>query len=384
MNISIVNKRINKLGGIERYLVELINNISILDKNVNIELYVNEIDQNDIVNVDKERLKVNHVKIRNKVKLLTSTSFCINSTKILKQKNKNSIIHAHGTSTINADIVTAHSCHKAWYKYSIKNVRGLNGKIKKIINPLHYLIMMIEKLQYSSKNLKKVVAISEVVKKELIENYGIDEEIISVIYNGTNIDEFNPKNISLYKKEIRYRHNIREDEIVLLFVAAEFNRKGLKFILEAMKNLSNVPKLMVVGGDNKNEFELLSKQYNIEQNVIFVGKTSEVEKYYAASDIFVFPTTYEAFGQVITEAMATGIPVITSKCAGASELVEDKKDAILLEDPTDIRELTEKIEKLLKNESLRNEIGKNGRKKIELYTWEKTSKEMLKLYNDIG
>ena len=293
------------------------------------------------------------------------------------------LVHAHGTSTLNANIVTAHSCHKAWFVYSVKEVKDIKSKIKKIFNPLHYLTILTEKIQYSSKHLKKVIAISDVIKQELIYNYGLDANMIEVVYNGTNIDEFNPKNIQLYKDEIRKKHLIKENEIVLLFVAAEFKRKGLKVILEAMTKLDKNIKLLVVGGDKKEEFELIISKYNLNNRIIFTGKTKDVYKYYAASDIFVFPTKYEAFGQVITEAMATGIPVITSKCAGAAELVEDKKEAILLKNPEDSLELAEKIEYLIKNEKIRNEIGINGRKKIEKYTWKETSEEMLSIYRKI-
>lgn len=384
MKIVIANKRINKLGGIERYLVELINNLSILDKDIKIDIYANEIDESNFNGIKSERIRFNYIEIKNKMSTFLSFIFCLKSTSRIKMdKDNRVIIHAHGTSTLNADIVTAHSCHKSWFMYSIKEVKDLKSKVKKILNPLHYLIMFIEKLQYSSKNLKKVIAISDVIKQELIDNYGLDENIIEVVYNGTNIEEFNPKNIQLYKNEVRKKHLIREDEVVLLFVAAEFKRKGLKVVLDAMSRLDENIKLLVVGGDKKDDFEAIISEYGMNKRVIFTGKTKDVYKYYAASDIFVFPTKYEAFGQVITEAMATGIPVITSRCSGAAELVEDRKEAILLNNPEDTLELIDKIQYLVKNKQVREEIGFNGRKKIEKYTWEKTSKEMINIYRNI-
>lgn len=380
MNLSMINKNFNKLGGIERYLVELVDNLSKIDKGIDIELYVNKYDEALLKDIDGY-IKVNKIKSLEKPSFFSSLSFCINSS---KANIKNSISHAHGTAIFKADIVTAHSCHKAWYIYSVKNVIGFKEKMKKILNPSHYATMMIEKIQYSNKKLKKVIAISNVVKQELINFYGVDEKIIEVIYNGTNVDEFNPINIKKYRNEIRQKHNINNDDIVISFVGAEFRRKGLKYILQAMEkiNMKNL-KLMVIGGDKSDEFIDLANNLGLIENIIFVGKSKEVEKYYAASDMFVFPTVYEAFGQVITEAMATGIPVITSKYAGAAEIARDNYDILLLNNPTDISEIENKMRILIDNKQLRSYIGKNARKTIESYTWKETAKSMLKIYRNI-
>lgn len=383
MKIVIANKRINKLGGIERYLVELINNLNILDKDIKFDIYASDIDELNFKGINKKLINFNYIDIKNRIDTFRPFIFCLKSTRRIRKNQDKYIVHAHGTSTLNADIVTAHSCHKSWFMYSVKEVKDIKSKLKKILNPLHYLVMLIEKLQYSSKSLKKVIAISEVIKRELIENYKLDESIIEVVYNGTNIDEFNPKNIELYKDDIRKKHLIKEGDLVLLFVAAEFKRKGLRVILDAMIKLDENIKLLVVGGDKKGDFEALIKKYGLDKRVIFVGRTKEVYKYYAASDIFVFPTKYEAFGQVITEAAATGIPVITSKLSGAAELFKHNVDAVLLDNPNDSNELKKKLDYLIQDKKLREEIGISGRKTIESYTWERTSKEMLKIYKDL-
>ena len=119
--------------------------------------------------------------------------------------------------------------------------------------------------------------------------------------------------------------------------------------------------------DNPEQYEALANKLNISDKVIFIGFVPETKDYYAASDIFVFPTLYEPFGLVITEAMASDAPVITSKLADAAELMNDGHGGLLLDNPTDPSNIVEKINLLTEDEKLRKQIGKNARKTIKVY-----------------
>ncbi|HKZ45180.1 MAG TPA: glycosyltransferase family 4 protein, partial [archaeon] len=95
-----------------------------------------------------------------------------------------------------------------------------------------------------------------------------------------------------------------------------------------------------------------------------------------------FPTQYEPFGLVILEAMASGLPVVTTKLAGAAELIEDGKDGLLLDNPKSSDEIARKLNYLIENDAMRRKVGKNARKKAEKYTWKKTADEMLKVFEE--
>ena len=116
---------------------------------------------------------------------------------------------------------------------------------------------------------------------------------------------------------------------------------------------------------------------------MYCGFTNEIEKYFSSADIFVFPTLYEPFGLVILEAMASGLPVVTSKLAGAAELIENGKDGLLLDDPKNPKEIAEKVNYLIENERIRRAMGRNARKKAEKHPWERTAKEMLEVFEKI-
>jgi glycosyltransferase involved in cell wall biosynthesis len=101
--------------------------------------------------------------------------------------------------------------------------------------------------------------------------------------------------------------------------------------------------------------------------------------FYAASDIFVLPTKMEPFGLVITEAMASGLPVITSRLAGAAELIKDGETGLLLNDPENPGELQDKIFKLTRDSDYRNNMGNNAAAAMQQYSWEKVKIEYEKV-----
>ena len=122
---------------------------------------------------------------------------------------------------------------------------------------------------------------------------------------------------------------------------------------------------------------------DIDKNIIFVDYASETEKYYAASDIFALPTFFDPFANVTLEAMASGIPVITTRKNGASEIIEDGKDGFVINSPLEIDAIAEKIRALL-NSKMRNEMGNMAREKSKGFTWERMAEETLKVYDEIS
>ncbi|MFQ5646230.1 MAG: glycosyltransferase family 4 protein, partial [bacterium] len=215
----------------------------------------------------------------------------------------------------------------------------------------------------------------------LVRDYKIPEEDIAVIYHGVNLEEFHPS--KKLRKDIRKNLKIADQDTLLLFAGKEFRRKGLQYVFEALKILDNDRvKLLIVGQGETAAFKKIAENMGIDNNIIFAGHSDSISKYYAASDIFVFPSTFDAFGMVVLEAMATGLPVIVSKAAGASELIEDGQDGILLECYRDSQAIADKI-KLLENIDLRRDMGARARKKAERYSWEVTAGKTMEIFKEV-
>jgi UDP-glucose:(heptosyl)LPS alpha-1,3-glucosyltransferase len=377
MKVALVYPYFNNRGGIERYLWEI---ARILSYEHEITIVTSLWDKDC-----EKKYTFFKVPILSTPYFLSSFTFSMFSYLKLKKYNFD-IVHTQGASCFKQDVITAHSCHKAWFIQSLEETRKWTKNWwLKLFNPLHYLTIFIESIQYHRGNCKKVIAISNIVKSELIRFYKIPEENIEVIYNGVNCEEFHPDNRELYFHEIRNRHNIKDKEIILLFIANEFKRKGLEYLLKAVSLLGDeYLKLLVIGKDKAGKYINLSKDLGIADKVIFVGQSQEIKKYYAASDIFVFPTSYEPFGLTVAEAMASGIPVIVSKTAGVAELIQDNRDGLLLNNYKDPEEIARLILQLLSDPEKRLKTGIMARKKIEKFTWERIGDKISKLYLGIS
>ncbi|OGT94889.1 MAG: hypothetical protein A2298_05535 [Gammaproteobacteria bacterium RIFOXYB2_FULL_38_6] len=293
-------------------------------------------------------------------------------------------MHVQGDFVGDCDVYTAHSCHKAWLEIVNKeNLGGALERLKKsVYNPLHHFILKAEK--NCIMNTRRVIAISNGIKEEITRLYGVEDKKVKVIPNGVNIEQFNMAQRKLYRKEIRTQLGLGDDEILLIFPAHEFIRKGILKILDAMNSLKNKRlHLLVVGRDDQTRVRDVIEHYQLESNIHFIGETSTIEKYYAASDIMVLPTLYEPFGLVITEAMASALPVITNKSAGAAELIENGTDGVLLEDIKDTRELASQIESLANNSAKREQMGVQARITAERYNWDAIAQRTMNLYNEI-
>ncbi len=309
------------------------------------------------------------------VKVLSFVWFC-------RQKMKNNsfdlVIGPLG-DTLKADILVAHSCHRAWVE--LKKKDSLE-RLKYWLNPLHQVALYLEKKALQQGNYKKIISISQMTKNDLVKYYHIPPEDITVIYNGVNVEEFTPLNRNKFRQELRRELGFLETDILLLFVANEFKRKGLKTLLEAVAlPMHNAPvKLLVAGTDNPHSYINLARALGIKDQVCFLGPRQDMHRVYAASDVFVFPTKLEPFGLVITEAMASGLPVITSRLAGAAELIKDGETGVLLKNPENPGELQDKIFKLIRDVDYRNKLGANAAAFIQNYSWDRIADQTRTLY----
>ncbi len=224
-----------------------------------------------------------------------------------------------------------------------------------------------------AKKAEKIVAVSESTKNDLIKFLKIPEEKIAVIYEGVDYNKFYP-----LKKEKS------KGQFVVGYLGGLGKRKNVESLLQAAKILIKEKKIVFKiagkGHELKSLIELKNKLKL--KNVEFVGfvPDDKLNEFYNSLDVFVFPSFYEGFGLPIIEAMACGTPVITSNVSSMKELA---KNVGILIDPKNPSEIAEQIKKLYQNTSLRKELAKKGIKKAKEFTWEKTAKELLNVYEGI-
>jgi UDP-glucose:(heptosyl)LPS alpha-1,3-glucosyltransferase len=307
---------------------------------------------------------------------LRDFTFALSTYRILKHEHFH-IIQSHD-KTLYQDIYRAgDGCHIEWLRQRWKRI-GLLRRVSIILNPYHWLILAMERMIFTGHRFKKVIAISELVKKNIVENYHVDERDIEVIYNGVDLERFNTENRKLYREEVRKNFSIERDEFVVLFVGSGFERKGVEYLLKAVELIPELITVMIVGKGSEKRLRGFIKK----QRVIFCGPRKEIHKYYAASDIFVFPTIYEPFGNVHLEALASGLPVITTRLSGASEIIKDGLQGFVIDKPEDIEIIAEKILFLMSRDE-NQRMSSEARRLAENFSFKAYTDKMIKLYQEV-
>jgi len=241
------------------------------------------------------------------------------------------------------------------------------------LNPLHLAYLYLEKRSFL--NAKKIIANSKMVKNQIISNYKIDPDKIEVIYNGIEIKKFD----KLKAKESLKKEFDIDDEKIILFVGSGFERKGVKEFLEIISKIDLDFKAFIVGKDkNIKKYKKIAKDLGLEKKVIFTGPRKDVDTFYAASDIFLFPTHYEPFSNVVLEAMSFENVTFTTLKNGACEILP--KDFVM-KNPKDFS-IVSKIKELLTDEKTLEKNQKEMREISKNYTIEKNAQKTLEVINE--
>ena len=324
--------------------------------------------------------KVPVIKLSSFLKIL---SFTICSYFLIK-KDKFDIILSFDRILYQDIYRAGDGCHREW----LEKRKVIESPLKiflTIINPFHRTILYLEKRIYQGNGCRKIIANSFKGRDDIVRHYRTPDEKITVVYNGVDLNRFKPSNRDIHREEVRRNYRIGENDIVILFVGSGFERKGLKFLFEGVSLLEKGCrmqdtryKVLVVGKGDFTYYRNMARRLGIEENLIFAGITTEIEKFYAASDVFILPSIYDPFSNACLEAMASGIPVITTKNNGVSEIIENGKDGFIVESHSDVNEIASKISFLM-FQDLSESFGRDARKKAEKFTIENTVKKMIEI-----
>lgn len=337
-----------------------------------------------------EYVKPHNLEIMRSPKFLRILSFPSRSEKLLR-KGKFDIIIGFG-GTWYADIYRpGGGTEKGWLLQNLNSIdnsflRRLNMIIRRIL-PANLAGFYVDRRVFKSEKLKLVIANSNMVKKDIIHFHGFPEDKIKVVYNGVDLDKYNPVHKKSLREETRKYFRIDAKEIFILFIANNFRLKGLHCLIKALAILKTKTKgpfrLIVAGRGKTGKYIKLAEQSECAENLVFAGQVDSPEKLYAAADIFVHPTFYDPFANVCLEALSSGLPVITTKHNGAGELITDGEEGFVINEPSETGILADKIAYFF-TESNRAEAGKKARKLAELFSWERNYSEILQAVSGIN
>jgi UDP-glucose:(heptosyl)LPS alpha-1,3-glucosyltransferase len=224
--------------------------------------------------------------------------------------------------------------HRAWLTRRGKFELPLERVVHEL-NHKHHQILQLEDALLGKGGAGRVIVSSGMVKTEIVDLYAYPADKIDLIRNGVPLAKF--RLLPELREKSRTDLELQPDEICLLFAGSGWQRKGLRFAMEAM-GLCRNPKLrLLVAGRGKTEAYFKSKR------VRFLGEVVDLVPVYAAADIFILPTIYDPFSNACLEALACGLPVITARANGFSEIIEHGVHGSIVESGNDLKALRDAI-----------------------------------------
>lgn len=186
--------------------------------------------------------------------------------------------------------------------------------------------MALERRMFAPGNFRRVLANSDLIKRDIVAVHGVDPDRVVVVHNGVDIARFHPTRHEPAAAQLRSEWGIADSDFLLLFMGVGFARKGVTPLLQALPRIAEQcpgVRLAIVGSDRHEARwqQEAARLGAVGERVLFAGRRSDPEVCFAAADLHVLPTWYDSFAYTVLESLASGVPVVTTANAGASELI---------------------------------------------------------------
>lgn len=217
--------------------------------------------------------------------------------------------------------------HRVFMENTLMGLSGfqkISKKIKRALDPVNRLNPVLEKAAFNSPTLKFVIANSARMKREIAADYPEAEELVRVIHNGVNKKMFNPAKRDALRKQ--------SDIVRIGLATSNFQRKGLPQLIKALPLMPKNYHLYIAGGRNPDKYQKLADELKAGDRIHFLGKVTEMDNFYANLDVFCLPTFFDGFANVVSEAIAMGVPVACSVYSGSDEIIREGENGYVFKD----------------------------------------------------
>lgn len=388
MKVAITHTRYTAHGGVERYAWDLVKHL--LDAGHEVHFFAHFWDEARDPRVHLHRIPNPWKQIR----FMKVWSYDRWVTRHVRLADWD-VVHGFSKSS-KQDIYTDGSgCLADYQSYSIDEAGG--GKWQRRLRraSLHQRqVQAIEERRFTRGNFRRIVTMSDLAGEQIRSRYGLNHDEVVTVYNGIDTTRFHPDNRERWRADYQNRIVVPKDAFVVLCVANDFRRKGVPTLIEAARILKErgLPgrrqlRICVVGKERMRREKVLmntAKQKGVWDLIKFYGATEAVERWHGLADVLALPTRFDAFGNVVLEAMATGVPALVSARAGAAEVIHQGKTGFVLPDPDDAQEIAERIIELAGDEERRQAMGRAARAAAEGYSWDRHFQRMLALYEEVA
>jgi UDP-glucose:(heptosyl)LPS alpha-1,3-glucosyltransferase len=360
MRVALSAPDVNLAGGIERIIVETANWLSRFGHEVTV--YGARVDRS----VLDDRIEIREIKVPGGVDVPTGLGFRRRAARAIR-RDRPDVHGAFSSLSPRGGVFWAPSVHRVGYDLLLSR-RPPVRRLPVRAHPFHRVRLRFERQTYDS-GYERLMALSENVRQDAARCYGVAPDDVEVLPPGFDPVVFDPERRSSHRRDARATFGFGSDDRVVLFVANELERKGFDVLLEAVARLGDPDvKILGAGRAAPDAYGSEIERLGLADRLRWVGSSNDVPLLHAASDVFALPTRYEAWGMVIVEALASGLPVVTTSLAGAALAVRDGVTGKLANDPDDASELAEALRWALSSAPVGPEKVAAS---VSKYTWER-------------
>jgi UDP-glucose:(heptosyl)LPS alpha-1,3-glucosyltransferase len=271
------------------------------------------------------------------------------------------------------DLATVHHCHRGFQARTGRRAPRGAPPLRRANTAVHRLVAQSgERWVYRPTRVRRLAAVSAGVAEELREHFPAVD--VALTPNGVDVDRFRPDGVA--RAQLRAEHGVADDGLVALFVGGDWAHKGVGLAADAVERLrkGGVPlELWVVGEGDPRGYA--------RDGVRFFGVRGDVERFYAAADMFVLPSEYETFSLAAYEAAATGVPVVATSVSGITELVAAGGGVVV--DRT-AASVADGLGRLAGDAALRRALGDGARAWATRFGWDASAESTFELYRQLA
>jgi glycosyltransferase involved in cell wall biosynthesis len=284
------------------------------------------------------------------------------------------VLNTENTALVPADLAYSHYCHSAYRRRRALSHQSATRNL--YCFAFDALNTLTEQVIYRRLS-RAVVAVSNQHRNELVREARVPPDRVHVVHNGVDTRDFAPPTSEAQRSALRAALGLPAAAPLLLFAGdLRSPRKGLDTVLGAMLLLPDDVHLVVAGEARRSPYPAVARRAGLADRAHFIGFRRDMADVMRACDLFVLPTRYDPFGLVVLEAMACGLPPITTALAGAAEVITSGVDGVVIADPDDSRAVAERVGELLDDPARRRAMSLAARQTAQRYDWRRVAAQV--------
>ncbi len=370
LHVTIVAHDIGPVGGMERVLSELI--LGLRERGVGVSVIARTCEL-----PAGSGVRFHRVRGPGRPFLLAYPWFLL-SASLVTARRARGVLQVTGGIVLNrADVVSVHYCHQV----GPANPSRASLLYRANIRVVRVVKRLSERAAFHRNREAVFACVSEGVAEEVRRHYPRLAPRVIAIHNGVDLERFEPGRWREQAGERRRELGIDEQQLLALFVGGEWERKGLRAVIEALPEAPGWM-LAVAGPGDRAHFQRLARSLGVDERIRWLGVQREVAPLYAMADAFVLPTSYETFSLATFEAAAAGLPLLATPVNGISELLEPGINGFFVEPRPE--SVAGALERLSADPQRRLEMGRAARRASLRFGWERTVERHLELYRSLA